>query len=221
MLDVDITVFLEHYVKAAAAFVAHLVPAQRFVPCLMQGSQMMMDNDGRETNQTVFERAFYPCVGRSVEELEPVFMDFYAKEYPTLQQYTRRRPEARLAVQTALDRGCDVVVATNPLFPRPAVEQRLEWAGLADLPFRLVTSYENSRCAKPNLLYFEQVLDFIDHSPEACLMVGDEDLDMVAAHLGISTFLVPSARTELNATTPEPTYRGTLADVVALLQETL
>jgi FMN phosphatase YigB (HAD superfamily) len=219
LLDVDITVFLEHYVKAAAAFVAHLVPARRFVPCLMQSSQAMMGNDGRETNQAVFEKAFYPCVGRAVEELEPVFMDFYTNEYPKLRQYTQRKPEARLAVQTALERGCDVVVATNPLFPLPAIQQRLEWAGVADLPFRLVTSYENSRCAKPNLLYFEQVLDLIDHSPEACLMVGDEDLDMVAAHLGISTFLVPSARTELNVTTPEPTYRGTLADVVALLQE--
>jgi hypothetical protein len=50
-------------------------------------------------------------------------------------------------------------------------------------------------------------------------MVGDEDLDMVAAHLGCSTFLVPSARTELDSATPEPTYRGPLADVVALLQD--
>jgi hypothetical protein len=52
-------------------------------------------------------------------------------------------------------------------------------------------------------------------------MVGDEDMDMVAANLGCRTFLVPGPRTELDPTTPQPTYRGTLADLVALLKDTL
>jgi FMN phosphatase YigB (HAD superfamily) len=95
----------------------------------------------------------------------------------------------------------------------------MEWAGVAGFPYRLVTTYENSRATKPNLLFFEHVLDFIGHSPGACLMVGDEDLDMVAAHMGISTFLVPGARTELDPSTPEPTFRGALADLVPVLQD--
>jgi FMN phosphatase YigB (HAD superfamily) len=219
LLDVDINVFLEYYIRALTAHVAHLVPPERFVPCLMQGSQVMLDNDGHDTNQAVFAQAFFPCVGRTREELEPVFMQFYADVYPNLREHTRRKPEARLAVQTAFDRGYDVVIATNPLFPLTAVEQRMDWAGVAGYPYRLVTTYENSRAAKPNLLYFEHVLEAIGHAAEACLMVGDEDLDMVAAHMGFTTFLVPSARTELEPSTPEPTYRGTLADVIGLLQD--
>ncbi len=221
LLDVDIGVFLPHYVEALAVHVAHLVPPDRFIPCLMQGSRVMLANDGRDTNQAVFDRVFFPCVGRSREELAPVFMDFYANEYPKLRQYTRRKPEARSAIQTAFHRGYDVVIATNPLFPLTAIQQRMEWAGVAGFPYRLVTHYENSHSAKPNLLFFEQVLAAIGHPPEACLMVGDEDLDMVAAHMGFSTFLVPSARTELEPSTPEPTYRGTLADIVALLQDAI
>ena len=219
LLSVDINVFLDHYIRALTAHVAHLVPPDQFVSCLMTGTGVMIANDGRDTNQAVFAQAFFPCVGRSLQELEPVFNDFYANEYPKLRRYTRRKPEARLAVQAAFDRGYDVVIATNPLFPLTAVQQRMEWAGVTGFPYRLVTTYENSRAAKPNLLYFEHVLDAIGRSPEACLMVGDEDLDMVAAHLGCSTFLVPSARTELDSATPEPTYRGPLADVVALLQD--
>jgi FMN phosphatase YigB (HAD superfamily) len=219
LLDVDINIFMDHYVNALAAHVAHMVPPQRFVPCLMQGSQAMLANDGRDTNQAVFDQVFFPCAGLSREELEPVFMDFYTNAYPKLRQYTRRKPEARLAVRAAFDRGWDVVIATNPLFPLVAVQQRMEWAGVAGFPYRLITHYKNSRAAKPNLLYFKQVLDVIGHPAEACLMVGDEDLDMVAAELGLTTFLVPSARTELEPTTPEPTYRGTLDDVVVLLQD--
>jgi FMN phosphatase YigB (HAD superfamily) len=81
----------------------------------------------------------------------------------------------------------------------------------------LVTTYENSRAAKPNLLYFEQVLDTIGHLPQAALVVGDED--MVAAHLGCRTFLVPGPRTELAPITPRPAYQGTLADAGVLLRE--
>jgi FMN phosphatase YigB (HAD superfamily) len=156
------------------------------------------------------------------------FSEFYAKGYPALQQYTRYKPEARRVVQQAFDLGYDVVIATNPLFAATAIEQRLEWAGVADFPYRLVTTYENSRACKPNLLYYEQVLESIDHHAEACLMVGDEDMDMVAAHLGCATFFVlpPSVpltrggeeKGRLDPATPQPTYSGTLADLEALLK---
>ena len=219
LLDLDIGVLLPPYIEALAAHLAHMVPPEQFVPSLMQASEEMMANDGQDTNQAVFDRAFFPALGRSRQELEPFFTDFYANEYPKLRPLARRKPEARRAVQTAFEQGCDVVIATNPLFPRAAIEQRMEWAGVAGLPFRLVTTYENSRAAKPNLLYFEQILKAIGHPAQACLVVGDEDMDMVAAHLGCATFLVPSARTELEPTTPEPTYRGTLADLITLLED--
>ena len=108
-------------------------------------------------------------------------MEFYANGYPALRQYTRRKPEACQVVEKAFDLGYDVVIATNPLFPATAIEQRLEWADLADFPYRLVTTYENSRACKPNLLYYEQILENIGHCADACLMVGDEDRDMIAA----------------------------------------
>jgi len=178
----------------------------------------MVANDGRATNEEVFAAAFYPLIGHPREKVESVFLDFYTKDFPALRQYTHRKPEARQVVQQAFELGYEVVIATNPLFPATAVEQRLEWADVADFSYRLVTTYENSSAAKPNPLYFEKILETIGHPARACLMVGDEDMDMAAAHLGCPTFLVPGPRTELDPTMPEPTYRGTLADLGALLQ---
>jgi FMN phosphatase YigB (HAD superfamily) len=218
LLESNMDVFLPHYFELLSARVAHLLPPDEFMAHLMQASDAMVNNDGFATNEEVFAAAFFPLIDHPREEAEAAFKDFYAHDFATLRQYTRRKPEARQVVRQAFDLGCDVVIATNPLFPATAVEQRLEWAGVTDFAYRLVTTYENSRAAKPNLLYFEQILETIDHLAEESLVVGDEDMDMVAAHLGCRTFLVPGPRTELSPTTPEPTYRGTLMDLQSLLQ---
>jgi FMN phosphatase YigB (HAD superfamily) len=221
LLSNDMDVFLPRYFELLTAHMAHILPPDEFLEHLMQATQKMLSNDGRATNQEVFASAFYPLAGRSRMEMEMEFTDFYTNEYPALQQYTWRKPEARQVVQQAFDLGYDVVIATNPLFPTAAVKQRLEWAGVDDFAFRLVTTYENSCATKPNLLYFEQILETIGYPPEASLVIGDEDMDMVAAHLGCSTFLVPGPRTSLAPTTPEPDYQGTLSDVGVLLQSWL
>jgi FMN phosphatase YigB (HAD superfamily) len=219
LLDTNMNVFLPHYFKALSARMAHILPPDKFIAHLMQASEAMTSNNGRNTNQAVFEAAFFPLAGRSKQELEPIFSDFYARDFIKLRRHTRRKPEARQVVQAAFERGYQVVIATNPLFPRTAIQQRMEWAGVADLPYNLVTSYENCRAAKPNLCYFEHILETLGQSPQACLMVGDEDMDMVAAHLGCRTFLIPSERTDLAPSTPQPTWSGTLGDVQALLQD--
>jgi FMN phosphatase YigB (HAD superfamily) len=218
LLSNDMDVFLPHYFRLLTTRVAHLVPPDEFMAHLMQATRAMLANDGHTTNEEVFAREFYPRVARSREELDPIFQDFYANDFPGLRQYTQPKPEAHQVVQQAFDLGYDVAIATNPLFPATAVEQRLEWAGVAGFPYRLVTTYENSRATKPNLLYFEQILEILGHPAEAALVVGDEDMDMVAAHLGCLTFLVPGPRTELAASTPRPTYQGALAKVVPLLE---
>ncbi len=59
-------------------------------------------------------------------------------------------PEAREVVQKLFDLGLRVVIATNPIFPKDIMYERLRWAEVEDLPFDLVTSYEDSHYAKPN-----------------------------------------------------------------------
>lgn len=219
LLENDIDAFLPPYFELLSARVSHLVDRDKFLKDLREATAVMVGNDGRATNEEVFAEAFYPRVGVPREELEPVLIDFYLHDFPRLRAYTRRNPAARRVVQAAFDRGYDVVIATNPLFPAIAIEHRLAWAGVADFAYDLVTTYENSRACKPNLLYYEQILEAIDRPAEVCLMVGDEAMDMVAAHLGCPTWLVPGPRTELGPEVPVPTYRGPLAGVEHLIEE--
>lgn len=218
LLDNAMGSFLPHYFARLSARVAHIAPTKTFIAHLLAATEAMIANDGRATNQEVFAAAFYPFAGHSRAELEPIFEDFYTADFPILREFTTRKPEARPVVQLAFALGYDVAVATNPLFPATATRQRLEWAGVADFPYRLVTTYENSRFCKPNLRYFDAIAAQLGHAPEACLVVGDEDMDMVAARAGFPTFLVPGPSTNLDPATPEPTYRGSLAELIHLLE---
>jgi FMN phosphatase YigB (HAD superfamily) len=217
LLDSHMDVFLPHYMQKLAGRVAHLTPPQEFTAHLLAGTRAMIANDGRATNAEVFAEVFYPAMGRPRAELEPIFLDFYATDYAALRYLTAPRAAARPAVQAAFDLGCDVVIATNPLFPETAIRQRMAWAGVADFPYRRVTTYENSHFAKPNPRYFAEILSEIGCPPAAALVVGDEAADLVAAQLGCATFLTPSVNTKLTADTPAPTYQGALADLIALL----
>lgn len=218
LLDSNMENFLPHYFSRLSARVAHIAPAKEFIAHLLQATEAMLANDGRATNEEVFSAAFYPFAGHSRAELEPIFMDFYARDFPELREQTRRKPEARSVVQLAFALGYQVAIATNPLFPETAIRQRMAWADVDDFPYAWVTTYENSRCCKPNLCYFDAIAERLGLPAEACLVVGDEDMDMVAARAGFSTFLVESAATVLSPDTPEPMGRGSLVQFASLLE---
>lgn len=217
LLDSDMENFLPHYLQRLSARVAHIAPPEAFIAHLLAATDLMVANDGRATNAEVFADAFYPFAGRSRAELEPIFEAFYAEDFPRLAAATRRKPEARPVVQRAFAQGYDVAIATNPLFPETAIRQRMEWAGVADFPYKLVTTYENSRFAKPNPSYWAAVCAHLGHPPPTCMVVGDEHMDMIAAQIGCPTFLVTGSAAALRPDTPEPTYLGTLADLAGLL----
>jgi FMN phosphatase YigB (HAD superfamily) len=210
-------ILLPQYFQLLSARMAHLLPEERFIRCLLRATQAMIDNDGRATNAEVFADTFYPRLGCPREVVEPILADFYARDFPTLRRCATCKSAARSVVQHAFDRGCDVVIATNPLFPATAIEQRLAWAEIADFPYRLVTTYENSRASKPNLRYYQHILDALGYSAAECLVVGDEAWDMVAIHLGCPTFLVPSHATKDDVEQYVPTYRGSLDEVIRVI----
>jgi len=218
LLDNDMDVFLPAYFELIAARVADIMPAQEFIGRLMKATQKMLLNDGRETNEEVFAAAFYPLIGRARTEMEPIFGAFYAEDFPVLEQYTRCRAAARQVVETAAGLGYRLAVTTNPLFPATAIQQRLNWAGVGDFPWALVTSYENSRACKPNPVFFQQVLEYLDAPPEAALVVGDDPVDMAAAEIGCATFLMDGQNAVLVPAPSAPTYRGSLSDLEALLR---
>ena len=216
--------FMPAYFQAVTAYVAYLVSPERLLPELIRASRVMMSNDGSgSTNEEVFAAAFYPALGFEREELEPVFERFYAQEFPKLQPLTQRRPEARALVEWAFERGLQVVIATNPLFPRTAIEQRLDWAGVpvTEFDYALVTTYEDLHATKDHPAYYRQVLACLGREPGECMMVGDDwKWDVVTpTTLGIPAYWIA----EPGAAHPEgdvtPLGQGTLADLCKWIKE--
>jgi FMN phosphatase YigB (HAD superfamily) len=202
LLDLDDTLignpmntFIPAYFKALEAFVADTVPPERFIAELLAATRAMDRNDGTgPTNEEVFAAAFYPALGVPRDELEPFLDRFYAQAFPGLRPLVTQRPEAPKIVEWARMQGLQVAIATNPLFPRTAIEQRMAWGGIGvdRFDYDLVTAYENCRATKSHPAYYRGILDHLGRRPDECLMVGDNwDWDIgCAATVGIAGFWI-------------------------------
>jgi FMN phosphatase YigB (HAD superfamily) len=204
LLDLDDTLiensmdtFIPAYFSALEAFVAGVVEPGRFIQELLKATRAMDGNDGGGlTNEEVFAAAFYPALGVVRDEMEPLLARFYAEAFPRLEPLTGKRPAAPKIIEWAKTRGLQVVIATNPLFPRTAIEQRMAWGGVGvdRFDYELVTSYENSHATKSNPAYFREIVEFLGRRPDECLMVGDNwGWDVACAgEAGIPSFWIAS-----------------------------
>jgi FMN phosphatase YigB (HAD superfamily) len=192
LLRIDTARFVDAYVNLLADWFAPRIPRDRFLSSLLLATQRMMAHrDPGRTNKEVFDDVFYPAIGVTADEMAAPLAEFYAQAYPSLATMAASEPAAREAVSIALERGLTTVLATQPIFPAVAVRQRIAWAGIADLPFALVTTYETSHACKPHPEYFQEVTATIRCAPGECLFIGnDGEEDAVARRLGMETYLV-------------------------------
>ena len=210
--------FLPPYFQALQRRAASLMPPDEFLAQLLASIQYtILHPDPQRTNDEVFWEHFLAALDVDPRRLRALIDDFYARDFPTLQRYTRRLPEARRVVQTAFDCGFIVVIATNPLYPRQAIEQRLAWADIADFPYALVTTAENMHACKPQPAYYREIAQRIGQPPQACLMVGDDLANDIrpAAAVGMRTFWITAEPIENGPAD----WQGTLLDVERLLRE--
>ena len=155
------------------------------------GTKAMVMNDGKVSNAEAFWRKFEEIYGRKGREDEPVFEEVYRENFVGAKAYCGYNKEVPLLVSRLKEAGYRVALATNPLFPAIATEQRIRWAGCEPSDFELVTTYENINYCKPNPDYYREVASRLSLRPEECLMVGnDVDEDMVAETIGMKVFLL-------------------------------
>jgi len=206
LLDLDDTLlanpmdtFVPAYLKALSQHMAVQANPDKLVQTLLSSTQTMSVNDRPDlTLKEVFDQAFYPQLDLDYETVRPTIDDFYSNVFPNLRDLTDSRPGAVELVESAFGRGYRVVVATNPLFPRTAILQRLKWAGLSPekYPFALIPSYETFHFAKPNPAYLAELLAQLGWPEGPIIMVGDDlDNDVVAAHrFGVPVFWISQSK---------------------------
>jgi FMN phosphatase YigB (HAD superfamily) len=216
--------FVPGYFSILSQYAAVRFPRDQFLQDLLISTQTVIKNtDTATTNWEVFWGSFCARTGHDIVELEPFFEQFYAEKFGQLQAVTEFRPIAPELMDYCFGRELQVVVATNPLFPRTAVEQRLDWAGLPVTKFTydLVTTMENMHAAKPHAAYYQEILAHLNCPPERALMAGDSwENDIVpAANLGLFTWFIPTEATPEPLDTAVPlTGCGTLEQLYAWLK---
>ena len=191
LLPLDFDELLNHYFGLLSKEFSDLAKQDKFVKVLMTGTEKMIRNNGEKTNQKVFLDYFLNELEiNSQEKLLNRIDDFYQEKFPQLGAIVQEKNQAAKLVKL-LSQDYKLILATNPLFPKQAIIERLNWAKLKVDHFSFITSYENMHYAKPNPNYYQEILEQEELNPKECIMVGnDMQHDMVAKKLGCYTFLV-------------------------------
>lgn len=192
LLPMDQDEFIKVYFGALAQKCAELgYEPESAIAATWKGTKAMVANDGTALNREVFWNVFSDIIGKDVLDNLPKFDAFYAEEFHAAKAATRPNPLASSVVRTLHQKGYTVALATNPLFPLNGVKSRLSWLGLTVDDFEHVTYYDNSRFCKPNVNYYQDILDTLNVSGNQCMMIGnDVQEDGAAASLGMDIFIV-------------------------------
>ncbi len=191
LLPLDFNELLNHYFALLSGEFLDLAKQERFVEVLMTGTEKMIRNDGEQTNQEVFLDYFLTELEINDKENILSRIDkFYQEKFPQLGAIVKERNQAEKLIEH-LSQDYKLILATNPVFPKQAVIERLQWANLKADNFSFITSYENMHYAKPNLKYYQEIFEKEGLNPKESIMVGnDMQHDMVAKKLSCYTFLV-------------------------------
>lgn len=222
LLQVDMQQFIPDYVEGLAEVCADLAERRRFTEVVLKATWALLRSDqGSCSNQQLFHSAIERHLAISPDLFNQRLQRYCAEALPALASLITPHPLVPRIVRGCFDRGLKVVIATNPVFPRPLVEARLAWGGLGDFTFDLVTSYENSRYCKPHPGYFEDILRTLGLAPEHCLMVGnDTEHDLAAKQAGMATFLLDTWLIDRGGGF-RPDFRGGHAELCRLVETLL
>ena len=220
LLPMDLTEFMREYFK----ILYDALDGERYTKeDLYNGVhdavfEMMTKNDGIKKNAQHFSdslEARFP--GQSKAIIERI-NKIYSNEYLNLRALCGFDETAAGAVRALHDAGYRLVLATNPVFPLSAQLERLSWTGVDASLFDYVTSYENSRSAKPMKEYYEYLLSDLGLSANEAIMVGNDTRDdMIAEEVGLDTFLLTACLINRDGRDISKYKNGDFSDLLSYL----
>jgi FMN phosphatase YigB (HAD superfamily) len=193
LLRVQMAEFIPRYIEGLAVHCRDHVKPKKFARVMLGAIRGLIQiaGDGQLTN----EQRVYSTLQQQLAIPESVLRDSFQRfaddGLEKLQDLVRPIPLARQILDECLRQGIPLVLATNPVFPKFMIQARLQWGDLGDIPFRHLTSFENSCYCKPQAGYFQEIAAQLGIDPGRCLMVGnDTSHDLAAVSVGMKTFLV-------------------------------
>ena len=193
---------------------------KRLMECIWIGTKAMIENNGEKTNELVFWECFEKVMGINRDDWEEAFNQFYNDQFNQVIRATQPTPLASEVVRICKEKGYQIVLATNPIFPAIGTKNRVKWAGLDEDDFHLITTYENSHSCKPNPAYFQEIIEKLKLDPSECLMVGNDAVeDTIAKTLGIPVYLVTDCLENEDIKKIEPDYKGSMEEFADFVKE--
>jgi len=168
-----------------------LADPEPFKNAFSKAVDVMAKNSSDETNETVFYNAMSLETGIEVAKLKDFFVDFYDNEFKHTHEAYDPIPVMSDVLEYLHARGYNLVLATDPMFPRNAVDFKLSDCGINPRYFSLITTNQNCTRTKISHDFFKQILEKINIRPEETLMVGNHiEKDGDATLVGIDTILL-------------------------------
>ena len=162
LLPMDQDEFVKSYFGLLAKKLApYGYEAEKLVPAIWQGTGAMIKNDGTRKNEEAFWHTFSGIFGEQVIEDLPLFDEFYRVEFSGAKEACGFNPKASEVISFLKEKQMRFALATNPIFPAVATENRIRWAGLKPEDFEFYTTYETCRYCKPNPKYYEETDEYI------------------------------------------------------------
>lgn len=192
LLPMDEKIFEKLYFLSLHDACKSEIERDELISLIWKSTKEMVLNTEHITNEEVFFTAFRKDVGEErFKRLEPLFTEYYKAGFDATKQGTSVSPAMIEAVSILKEKGYSIRIATNPMFPRIAIEKRVEWTGIDRSDIDSITFFEESHYCKPQIQYYQEILERYHLDPTTCMMVGNNALeDMIASKLGMTTYLV-------------------------------
>lgn len=222
LLPVDMDTFLQAYFKALGKYAAeHGQEPKQFTDALNKGVFAMIKEEGGRNDER-FWQTFCSVLGISESEMpayEQLMEGFYNTAFDELGVLITPTPESAKVINLLKEKGYRLYLTTMPLFPRIAVEKRVQWAGCDPQAFERITTYDNSTSTKPHLAYYRENVEAIGLKPEEILMVGNNTReDLSAMQLGLDGYLVTDWLLNPNGFDIDSVKHGSMADFLKFVE---
>ncbi len=136
--------FIPAYLEALGSQLANYVEPETFISTLLTSTEKMLKIDQPYvTLKNKFVSEFNTRLGFYFQDIRQPIEDFYTNLFPSLKNLIESRPEAIELIKQTLNRGYQLAIATNPVFPQTAILHRIAIGNLSpeNCDFSLISCY--------------------------------------------------------------------------------
>ena len=152
LLPIDMKEFIDTYVELMTGFLkSNDLNPDDIVPSIWKATGAMEVNDGLITNEELFWKVLMEDLASKDEKYDEKFRrrfpkkldKFYKGDFQMIRYMVRPSQSCHDAVMMLKEKGYRVVLATKPMFPEIAVNERLSWLGFSVKDFDYVYVYDD------------------------------------------------------------------------------